>query len=64
MQKIATPESTITPMNEAESKVAPMNVSEAESRTPMNVKKAEVEEEQVCWLCGGTPCDWVEYLAE
>jgi hypothetical protein len=62
MQKIATPESTITPMNEAESKVAPMNVSEAESRTP--VKKAEVEEEQVCWLCGGTPCDWVEYLAE
>jgi hypothetical protein len=18
----------------------------------------------VCWLCGGTPCDWLEYSAE
>jgi hypothetical protein len=42
----------------------PMNVSEGQSRTPMNVNEAEVEEEQECWLCGGTPCDWVEYSTE
>jgi hypothetical protein len=30
----------------------------------MTANVDEVEEEQVCWLCGGTPCDWVEYSAE
>jgi len=32
--------------------------------TLMNVNEAEVKEEQVCWLCGGTPCDWEEHSAE
>jgi hypothetical protein len=30
----------------------------------MTTNVDEVEEEQVCWLCGGTPCDWVEYSTE
>jgi hypothetical protein len=54
-QKIATPETA----------TMPTNVSEAETRvTSINVNEAEVEEEQVCWLCGGSPCDWVEYSTE
>jgi hypothetical protein len=32
--------------------------------TPSSANVDEVEEKQVCWLCGGTPCDWVEYSME
>jgi hypothetical protein len=32
--------------------------------TPVTNNDTAFEEEQVCWLCGGTPCDWLEYLAE
>jgi hypothetical protein len=33
-------------------------------RTPVTNTGGVIEEEQVCWLCGGTPCDWLEYLAK
>jgi len=30
----------------------------------VGIVTANSPEEQVCWNCGGTPCDWVEYSAE
>jgi hypothetical protein len=33
-------------------------------RTPVTNTGGVIEEEQVCWLCGGTPCDWLEYSAK
>ncbi len=32
--------------------------------TPTTTNQTDVEEVQVCWLCGGTPCDWLEYSNE
>jgi hypothetical protein len=33
-------------------------------RTLVTNNDSVFEEEQVCWLCGGTPCDWLEYLTD
>lgn len=30
----------------------------------VGIVTANSPEEQVCWNCGGTPCDWVEYSTE
>jgi hypothetical protein len=32
--------------------------------TPTTSNQSDVEEVEVCWLCGGTPCDWLEYSGE
>jgi hypothetical protein len=29
-------------------------------RPPVTNTGGVIEEEQVCWLCGGTPCDWLD----
>jgi hypothetical protein len=37
------------------------SIEEVFLSTPVTNTDAVIEEEQVCWLCGGTPCDWLEY---
>ncbi len=32
--------------------------------TPTTTNQSDVEEVEVCWLCGGTPCDWLKYSGE
>ncbi len=43
---------------------APRQATTDPFTTPTTNNDLDFEEVQVCWLCGGTPCDWLEYSPE